>query len=701
MKASQADHLKEEAAKKMAEIAQKDATTALVLMVAKGASPTAASTAAKTEVETAALLEDCAVRSDATEGDGPAAADQVGWQWEGSLGAARRRLADIMTHGVIANFSTALVLANLVLMAMPYEGMSETYERRLDVAADTITWVFIVEMGLKLVGLGWRGYWSDSWNRLDGTIVTMSCIEMLFSAIISQLVGGDAVNVSFLRILRILRVMRMLRLMRSWQGLYLIVTTFLSTIQQMRNLLVLCFLLVDILALLGMQLFGGKFTPHNGFSLEPCPPGAGCPDSRLAELPRTHFDSFFPAMLTTFTVLTDEWIAPMQPALKIEGAQGETMAFFILSMLIGRYLMMNLLITVVLNAFADTWASQPDKTRLIDFSEMPASDDEEQAALKLQAVARGHTSRLSISKAKKPLVWPTDYYLCCCTPRNCAHNFCLWLVEQPLFDRFIVGVIVLSSICLALDSPRLDPESSLAMVLLRLDIVWLCIFSAECLFKITAHGLCLGPGAYFTSAWNRLDFTIVTISLVVVLAENVPSLAGAQGLRSLRILRVLRPLRLVSRTPGMRLIITNLVRSLPAVGNVTPAMNSNGRGRRAATSTSTARPSAAPLPLRALPLRAPSTAYVPSRPLPLRCVALPCAPFHCTPFPSHLLVPRATGDRCYPGHPARVRDHRHAALHGLPRWLHQPLHHHQGRVPRRARRGAICRWRRRGRRSAA
>ena len=108
----------------------------------------------------------------------------------------------------------------------------------------------------------------------------------------------------------------------------------------------------------------------------------------------------------------------------------------------------------------------------------------------------------------------------------------------------------------------------MAIVLKELDIVWLCIFSVEALVKITAHGLLFGPGAYLKSGWNQLDFTIVTSSFFVVLAENVPQFAGAQGLRSIRILRVLRPLRLVSRSPGMRLIITNLARSLPAVGNV-------------------------------------------------------------------------------------------------------------------------------------
>ena len=46
---------------------------------------------------------------------------------------------------------------------------------------------------------------------------------------------------------------------------------------------------------------------------------------------------------------------------------------------------------------------------------------------------------------------------------------------------------------------------------------------------------------------------------------RVPAL---RPLKQLRILRVLRPLRLLSRNEGMKLIITSLVKAMPAVGNV-------------------------------------------------------------------------------------------------------------------------------------
>ena len=105
-------------------------------------------------------------------------------------------------------------------------------------AATVITLIFILEMGLKLLALGCAAYWADGWNRLDGTIVILSMIDLsleLWVALAGSS-GSEAPSLSFLRILRMLRVLRMLRLMRSWKGLYKIIITLVSSIPQARGL---------------------------------------------------------------------------------------------------------------------------------------------------------------------------------------------------------------------------------------------------------------------------------------------------------------------------------------------------------------------------------------------------------------------------------------------------------------------------------
>ena len=164
-----------------------------------------------------------------------------------------------------------------------------------------ITYIFVVEMGAKLYGLSWAGYWSDGWNKLDGSIVLISLIEM----VLTMLASGTGVRLSFLRVLRLLRVLRVLRLMRSWRGLHRVVTTFGNALPEMSNVIVLMLLLMQIFALIGMQIIGGQYNPLNGFSDVPCPAGL-CPDPELEELPRAHFDYFAPAVSTVFVVMSGE-----------------------------------------------------------------------------------------------------------------------------------------------------------------------------------------------------------------------------------------------------------------------------------------------------------------------------------------------------------------------------------------------------------
>ena len=163
-------------------------------------------------------------------------------------GAARRALCDCappagswreaLAHGLASPWVdrgfTSLVLLNLIVMCLPYHGMSAVYSARLELATAIITWCFITEMALKLIGHGCAAYWADGWNTLDGAIVVTSICEM----VLSTLATDTGVSISYLRILRMLRVARVLRLMRSWKGLYRVVLTVSEALPQMSNVFI-------------------------------------------------------------------------------------------------------------------------------------------------------------------------------------------------------------------------------------------------------------------------------------------------------------------------------------------------------------------------------------------------------------------------------------------------------------------------------
>ena len=75
----------------------------------------------------------------------------------------------------------------------------------LDAFNLVLTIVFALEMILKLVAYGCRGYWRDSFNTFDGIIVIVSLVEILLVKLAGIEAGG---GVSALRALRLLRVLK-------------------------------------------------------------------------------------------------------------------------------------------------------------------------------------------------------------------------------------------------------------------------------------------------------------------------------------------------------------------------------------------------------------------------------------------------------------------------------------------------------------
>ena len=73
--------------------------------------------------------------------------------------------------------SMLLVLGNTIILALDKHPMSPEIENRLEICNFFFTVAFMLEMVLKLGGLGLKKYLEDNFNRFDGTIVLISVVE--------------------------------------------------------------------------------------------------------------------------------------------------------------------------------------------------------------------------------------------------------------------------------------------------------------------------------------------------------------------------------------------------------------------------------------------------------------------------------------------------------------------------------------------
>ncbi|KAK8395290.1 hypothetical protein O3P69_006178 [Scylla paramamosain] len=137
------------------------------------------------------------------------------------------------------------------------------------------------------------------------------------------------------------------------------------------------------------------------------------------------------------------------------------------------------------------------------------------------------------------------------------------LIENKYFETAVITMILLSSLALAAEDVNLKGRPALQDILYYMDRIFTVIFFIEMLIKWVA----LGFAKYFTNAWCWLDFLIVMVSLINLVA----TLAGGgkiQAFKTMRTLRALRPLRALSRMQGMRVVVNALVGAIPSIVNV-------------------------------------------------------------------------------------------------------------------------------------
>ncbi|XP_048511904.1 muscle calcium channel subunit alpha-1 isoform X10 [Athalia rosae] len=194
--------------------------------------------------------------------------------------------------------------------------------------------LFTMEMMLKMYSLGFQGYFVSLFNRFDCFVVVGSIGEMI-------LTNTDVMPPLGVSVLRCVRLLRVFKVTKYWRSLSNLVASLLNSIQSIASLLLLLFLFIVIFALLGMQVFGGKFNS----------PGS-------QEKPRSNFDSFWQSLLTVFQVLTGEdWNAVMYVGIKAYGGMSEFGAlacvYFIILFICGNYILLNVFLAIAVDNLAD------------------------------------------------------------------------------------------------------------------------------------------------------------------------------------------------------------------------------------------------------------------------------------------------------------------------------------------------------------
>ncbi|XP_023326004.1 voltage-dependent T-type calcium channel subunit alpha-1G [Eurytemora carolleeae] len=175
-----------------------------------------------------------------------------------------------------------------------------------------------------------------------------------------------------------------------------------------------------------------------------------------------------------------------------------------------------------------------------------------------------------LARIQKVLKDREAYSLYIFKPEDKIRTFCQDLTSKGWFDFVILVFISANCITLAMERPNIPPWSLERSILDLLNNIFTVVFAIEMGLKAVAAGLVYGEESYFSSGWNRMDGTLVLISLIdaaiTVIAGKTSKIFGM--LRVFRLVRALRPLRVINRAPGLKLVVQTLLSSLKPIGNI-------------------------------------------------------------------------------------------------------------------------------------
>uniref|UniRef100_A0A672IP04 Sodium channel protein n=1 Tax=Salarias fasciatus TaxID=181472 RepID=A0A672IP04_SALFA len=477
---------------------------------------------------------------------------EVGW-WK-LWWTLRKTCFRIVEHNWFESFIIFMILLSSGALAFEdvYIEKRKTVKIVLEFADRIFTYIFILEMLLKWVAYGFAKYFTNAWCWLDFLIVDVSLVSLIANAVGVSDLGA-------IKSLRTLRALRPLRALSRFEGMRVVVNALLGAIPSIFNVLLVCLIFWLIFSIMGVNLFAGKFygcvnlTTEKHFPISEVKNFSDCNKTTNAQWKniRVHFDNVGMGYLALLQVVKTESkqlisMAQISPFLSQSqlGEQPEyevnlkMYAYFVVFIIFGAFFTLNLFIGVII----DNFNQQKKKIRGQDIF-MTEEQKKYYNAMK----------KLGSKKPQKPIP----------RPANKIQGYVFDFTTRQEFEIVIMVLISLNMVTMMVETA--DQSKHQTKVLGDINIVFIVIFSGECLLKMISL-----RQYYFTNGWNVFDFIVVILSIIgMSLSEVIKTYFVSPTLfRVIRLARIGRILRLIKSAKGIRTLLFALMMSLPALFNI-------------------------------------------------------------------------------------------------------------------------------------
>ncbi|XP_053974550.1 muscle calcium channel subunit alpha-1 isoform X2 [Hylaeus volcanicus] len=449
-------------------------------------------------------------------------------------------------HGYFSNVILVCIMISSAMLAAEDPLSASSYRNQILANFDYFfTTVFTIEICLKMISYGFiihdGAFCRSAFNLLDLLVVCSSLISMSFSS------GAFSV----VKVLRVLRVLRPLRAINRAKGLKYVVKCVIVAIKTIGNIMLVTYLLQFMFAVIGVQLFKGKFfscTDASKMTKEECQGtylefemgdiNKPVMNEREWHQNRFHFDDVAKAMLTLFTVSTFEgWPSLLDVSIDsnkedhgpIHNFRPIVAAYYIIYIIIIAFFMVNIFVGFVIVTFQNE-GEQEYKNCELDKNQRNCIE----FALKAKPVRR---------------------YI----PKHRIQYKVWWFVTSQPFEYTIFTLIMINTVTLAMKFYR-QPEIY-TEALDVLNMIFTAVFAMEFVFKLAAFRF----KNYFGDAWNVFDFIIVLGSFIDIVYSEVNPGYAIISINFFRLFRVMRLVKLLSRGEGIRTLLWTFIKSFQAL----------------------------------------------------------------------------------------------------------------------------------------
>ena len=288
---------------------------------------------------------------------------------------AHASLVKMVESGLFNHVVTLCIIGSTTVMALEYEGMSAEFYDGLNVAEMCFSVIFMMEMLLKIAAAaGVSQYLSETQNCFDMLVTITSAIALL----------PEVENLAILRILRMFRVLRITRALVKYESIARMLYTAFSSTVAIMNIGIFMVFSIAVFAIVGMQLFGGKYPVQID----------GSPY-------RINFDSFLNSCTALFTVMTGEnWNTVLYNTMRTNELAGSIFTPFFF--MFGNWIMVNLFVAVILENFEIAEEEKSSKQAALYAKLVREKQNGKLAPLHKPDVTKGPTTILSKLRSLGP-----------------------------------------------------------------------------------------------------------------------------------------------------------------------------------------------------------------------------------------------------------------------------------------------------------